>query len=333
MSRIIYLGLLLPLQLLFCGSLIYLSTYPSWLRWGAYLNPMHFYLAAFFINEFHENSDTFPSSSTHHYDDLRSQYGYQTSLLQSIFLMIVLGYVYKMLWLLSLKYRELWTLSTLPFKKVYRAAKKKMKKMMRAGLRFSKRRSREGGGGGGGGGGGDGYVLDHSTESYEEWRSDEDEQQQVMSGEEGGGGGGGGRRSEGRRRGKEKKRKSLGEEMFVREDGLLLFGMMNQPTQQPPTPTQSHHSVLSALYRPEYLQSPSSLSASSTSPSSSQPPLNSSPSGASPNPSAASRNSKNRIVVSKSQRGSHGSSGAGGGSAGGQESTGGSETLHSSLRI
>lgn len=164
--------------------------------------------------------------------------------------------------------------------------------------------------------GDDGYVLDHSTESYEEWRSDDEEReegkgqsQQAMAAERGSS-------SEGRK-GKEKKRKSLGEEMYVREDGLLLFGMVNQPAQQS-TPTESHHSVLSALYRPEYLQSPSSLSSSQ--------PTNS-PTTATPGASSVgNRNSKNRIVVSKSQRGSS----VGGG---GQESRGSSESMHSSLRI
>jgi hypothetical protein len=328
MSRLVYLGILIPLQLLFCGSLIYLSTYPSWLRWGAYLNPMHYFLAAIFVNEFHNNSSSIPSSSSHHYNDLKSQYGYQTNLLQSIILMACLGYLYKMLWLFSLKYRELWTVSTLPLKRAFRAAKKKMKRLMRAGLRFSKKRMRkiheEGEG--------DGYgVLDEeeeelSHESGDEWRSEEDEEEREGVGKRG-------QKKPERKKEKPKKRKSLGEEMFVREDGLMLFGVMpptahhsaasgasSPPSRQPSTSSpssrsQSHHSVLSALYRPEYLQGGAASSQTQST------NINTGGTSATPRISSTT-SSKNRIVVSKSQRGS---GGAGSGSSG--------DSLHSSLRI
>lgn len=302
-SRVIYLGLFIPLQLLFCGSLIYLSTYPTWLRWGAYINPMHFYLAAVFVNEFHQNSATFASTSSHRYDDLKSQYGYRTSLFQSIFLLVVLGYFYKMLWLFSLKYREIWSVGTLPLKRVFRAAKKKMKKLMKASLRFSKKFDDSTD---------DGYVLDNSSESFE-WRSDDDKEEDEQEQKE----------KKFSKENRKKQRQSLNEEMLVREDGLLLFGVMQQPT----TSTSSHHSVLSALYRPEYIQTSSpSSSMSISSPTSATGAATSSPNAS--NRTGMQTASKNRIVVSKSQRGANGSSTGGGG---GQE--GAIDNMHSSLRI
>jgi hypothetical protein len=251
--------------------------------------------------------------------------------------MLVLGYLYKMLWLFSLKYRELWTVGTLPLKRAFRAAKKKMKKFMKAGLRFSKKKmtkinERDTSGDeydGEGGSYGYGYgVLDdeqHSHGSEDEWRSDEDGTESKSSR---------GKKRE-KTKTKTKKRKSLGgEEMYVREDGLMLFGVMqpssaSSSSSKTPTPSpssQSHHSVLSALYRPEYLHVNSSPQQSSN--TSSSTPTNPPTATSNATPRNSTTNSRNRIVVSKSQRGSGPETGRGGGSA----STS-NDSLHSSLRI
>lgn len=285
-SRVIFLGFFLPLQLLFCGSIIYLSSYPLWLQWCSYLNPMHYYLAAFFVNEFKDNTSAIPSSSSHKYDDLESQYGYNTTIVQSFFILLILGYAYKMMWLFSLKYREILSTGSLPLKRVFKAAKKKMKKLMKAGLRFSKKRD-------------DGYTLEEDSIPGDEIEmSDEEERHDAVYDDE---------------QGKNiikspKKRGSVGEEMIIREDGLLLFGVM-EPSQEMKSPThiqqqqhqlqlqqqqqqqnqsQSHHSVLNALYRPEYNQTNNSNITNS--------------------PTSLYRNTntlattKNRIVVSKSSQ-------------------------------
>eukprot|EP00604_Paraphysomonas_vestita_P002602 CAMPEP_0174819720 /NCGR_PEP_ID=MMETSP1107-20130205/3141_1 /TAXON_ID=36770 /ORGANISM="Paraphysomonas vestita, Strain GFlagA" /LENGTH=164 /DNA_ID=CAMNT_0016033775 /DNA_START=656 /DNA_END=1147 /DNA_ORIENTATION=- len=161
-----------------------------------------------------------------------------------------------------------------------------MKKLMKAGLRFSKKRD-------------DGYTLEEDSIPGDEIEmSDEEERHDAVYDDE---------------QGKNiikspKKRGSVGEEMIIREDGLLLFGVM-EPSQEMKSPThiqqqqhqlqlqqqqqqqnqsQSHHSVLNALYRPEYNQTNNSNITNS--------------------PTSLYRNTntlattKNRIVVSKSSQ-------------------------------
>lgn len=247
---------------------------------------MHYYLAAFFVNEFEDNSSAIPSSSPHKYDDLESNYGYSTTLVQSFFILLILGYAYKMMWLFSLKHREILSTGSLPLKRAFKAAKKRMKKLMKAGLRFSKKRE-------------DGYVLEPTGDEIE--MSDEEDRHDAVYDDED--------PIKDSPNKSSKKRGSVGEEMVIREDGLLLFGVMEpssdmksinqqqqlqQQQQQYQQSQQSHHSVLNALYRPEYIQTPQQLNQS--------PNYRNSTTTSSLSPSSSSTTTKNRIVVSKSSQ-------------------------------
>ena len=55
-SRLIFNGVLLPLQLLCSGVLVLLSTMSYWYKWGALLDPMSYFMAGCLANEFDGNS-------------------------------------------------------------------------------------------------------------------------------------------------------------------------------------------------------------------------------------------------------------------------------------
>ena len=107
MSRVIYLGILLPLQLIFSGSIIYLSTMYDWLSAFAYLNPMQYFMSGTFTNEFHDNEDARGSDDLT-YQDIKDKYGFYGSLEGSVIALLVIGVCYRILWLFSLRYREIY---------------------------------------------------------------------------------------------------------------------------------------------------------------------------------------------------------------------------------
>jgi hypothetical protein len=134
-SQVLFLGIILPLQILFSGSVVYLSSMSSWLSWGALLNPMHFFLTGVFENEFDHNNDALGDKA---YEAIKNEYGFMGNSNTSIFALIGIGVVYRLLWLLSLKHRELIQQRHV-LQKVVRAAHRKVKVLVTAGLRFSKR--------------------------------------------------------------------------------------------------------------------------------------------------------------------------------------------------
>ena len=97
---------------------------------------MHFYLTGVFENEFEGNDSALGNKA---YESLKNEYGFEGNADTSILALIGIGVVYRMLWLLSLKHRELIQQRHL-LQKVVKAAHRKVKVLVTAGLRFSKRK-------------------------------------------------------------------------------------------------------------------------------------------------------------------------------------------------
>ena len=107
MSRVVFLGALLPLQLLFSGAIVYLSAMYDWLRVFAYLNPMQYFLAGMFTNEFHDNAAARGDTGLS-YGDVKEKYGFKGNLTTCLIALFLIANLYRILWLFSLKYREIY---------------------------------------------------------------------------------------------------------------------------------------------------------------------------------------------------------------------------------
>lgn len=105
------------------------------LSWGALLNPMHFFLTGVFENEFEGNNGALGDKA---YEAIKNEYGFIGNSDTSVIALIVIGVVYRLLWLLSLKHRELIQQRHV-LQKAVKAAQRKVKVLVTAGLRFSKR--------------------------------------------------------------------------------------------------------------------------------------------------------------------------------------------------
>ena len=107
MSRVLFLGAVIPLQLLFSGSIVYLSSMYDWLSIFSYLNPMQFFLSGVFTNEFHDNSNAIGNEDVT-YGDVKEKYGFHGDVTGSLIALLLIGIGYRILWLYSLKYREVY---------------------------------------------------------------------------------------------------------------------------------------------------------------------------------------------------------------------------------
>ncbi len=100
-ARIIYSGVVMPLQYLYSGALVLLSTMEPGFAWLAYINPMSFYLAGTLRNEFKGNLGTDDTT----WKELLDFYGYSVDTTESFFCLICIGMVLRALRLLYLQIR------------------------------------------------------------------------------------------------------------------------------------------------------------------------------------------------------------------------------------
>mmetsp|Transcript_7005 Transcript_7005/g.10497 ORF Transcript_7005/g.10497 Transcript_7005/m.10497 type:complete len:224 (+) Transcript_7005:848-1519(+) len=136
-SQVVFLGLLVPLQIMFSGSVVYLSTLSTWLQWGALMNPMHYFLAGVFENEFEDNSSALGSGA---YEHLKNEYGFMANSRTALIALVCIGYGYRLLWLMSLKYREILQQRHV-LHKVVKSARLKVQNLVATGLRLSRSRN------------------------------------------------------------------------------------------------------------------------------------------------------------------------------------------------
>jgi hypothetical protein len=97
---------------------------------------MHFFIAAVFQNEFDGNDSLLFQQE---YDSIKDKYGFLSSRSYALVSMFIIGYGLKAIWLATLKYREIVQKRHL-LQKVVGVARRKVKRLMSAGLRFSKKR-------------------------------------------------------------------------------------------------------------------------------------------------------------------------------------------------
>jgi len=132
-ARMIFNGVLIPLQLLLSGYLVLLSTMPVWLQWGCYINPMSYFMAGVMGNEFKDNEAALGLAS---YEDIMGSYGYKSTMAECFLALLTIAVLYRLLWLAALKVVEI-----SKKKEVLRkvgAAKKKMTSAVFAGLNLDK---------------------------------------------------------------------------------------------------------------------------------------------------------------------------------------------------
>jgi ABC-type multidrug transport system ATPase subunit len=98
-ARMIFNGIIMPLQFIFSGSVILFSSMSSVFSWISFVNPMAFYLAGVVHNEFKGNSGPYGIQ----FGDLKEFYGYNLTTAQAITALWTLASIFKALWYLRLR--------------------------------------------------------------------------------------------------------------------------------------------------------------------------------------------------------------------------------------
>ena len=98
-SRLIFNGVVMPLQILFSGFLILLPSMANWYRWISCICPMSYYLASLLNNDFNGNEDALSNVS---YSDIEDAYGYHIDKYVALFVILGIGAFYKLAWLFAL---------------------------------------------------------------------------------------------------------------------------------------------------------------------------------------------------------------------------------------
>jgi hypothetical protein len=102
--KTVFIGVILPLQLLTSGYLVLIPSSPIWMHWTMLLSPMSYFLAGCLRNEFQGNDDALGSVS---FGEVEDQYGLKWSLTQSVVGILVMAVIYRTLWLLALRMHAL----------------------------------------------------------------------------------------------------------------------------------------------------------------------------------------------------------------------------------
>lgn len=101
----LYLGILLPLQYIYSGGLLYVSDMSYLLQWIAYINPMHIFLSGLAYNEFSGNDAATGHNSD--FDYVKHHYDFNTLRAPALFRILFVAFFYRFIWLLLLKLREI----------------------------------------------------------------------------------------------------------------------------------------------------------------------------------------------------------------------------------
>lgn len=131
-SRMIFNGILIPLQMIFSGYLILLPSMKEWYKWISYLSPMSYYLSGVFYNEFNLNSIALGKTD---YEELSNMYGFTLDAKQAIISLFVQGIIYRLIWLVSLRIIEI--LKNRKIMKKIDLVRKKAKKIVTSSLRWN----------------------------------------------------------------------------------------------------------------------------------------------------------------------------------------------------
>jgi len=99
-SRLVFNGIVIPLQIIFSGFLILLPSMASWYSWLAYLCPMSYFLAGMLANEYEGNDDALVEGVT--FKSLEDMYGFSIDKNHALIVTAGVGLIYKLLWLVSL---------------------------------------------------------------------------------------------------------------------------------------------------------------------------------------------------------------------------------------
>ena len=146
-SKVVFNGIIIPLQLLFSGNLILISTMKSWYRWATLFNPMSYFLAGTFRNEFRDNEEAYidydnsyddnkfddPSDSNPTYGEISDYYGFHCNEVEAFFALVATGLICRLVWLIVLKYFDYFQRREITQKTMI--IKKKAKKIITAYLR------------------------------------------------------------------------------------------------------------------------------------------------------------------------------------------------------
>lgn len=102
-SRLVFGGILLPLQALLSSYLILAPTMPLWTTYVAYIFPMSYFCAGTMRNEF-QNYGAALGDTT--YGELEDFYDYHATIPEAIIGIVTIGIGYRVLWLVVLKMWE-----------------------------------------------------------------------------------------------------------------------------------------------------------------------------------------------------------------------------------
>lgn len=103
-SRMLFTGVLVPLQLLFSGFLFLVPAMQPWYKWGSLLSPASYFIAGAFQNEFDGNPNALGDVT---YDSLAGLYGFTLNKWKCFAVLMVLGVVTQLLCLLLLTVLEM----------------------------------------------------------------------------------------------------------------------------------------------------------------------------------------------------------------------------------
>ena len=102
------------------------------INWAAMMCPMYFYMAGAFRNEFWHNTRALGEDVS--YANLRNQYDYHSAQMVCLSVIVLMGLIYKCIWLLSLRMHSLFK-GRAVLQKVY-GVRRRARKLIKAGLRW-----------------------------------------------------------------------------------------------------------------------------------------------------------------------------------------------------
>lgn len=137
LCKMIYTGILIPLQLLMSGYLILIPTMQAWSKWGSYICPMTYFLAGALRNECQDNSRCLSDALT--YDDISDHYGYHMDLYRVVAVLLAMGIIYKLSWLVTLRLH--YVVKQRAVRRKVIGFRKKARKILKASLRWSENMS------------------------------------------------------------------------------------------------------------------------------------------------------------------------------------------------
>lgn len=118
-------------------------THTCRLQWAPFVNPMHLYISGVTFNEFSSNGDATDDGTEQSitFDDVNERYGFETRRGQAVLRLVFIAVLYRILWFLVLKLREIAS-EKRRLRRYMGAARHRARRLVTAGLRWRRMRQK-----------------------------------------------------------------------------------------------------------------------------------------------------------------------------------------------